>query len=124
MSKRCGKIWEEFRCNKKVYFRTKKNMENIWTTGVIIEPERRNILEINYEKLRKVIKGSYRGFNFNLLKFFFEIQNKIMVFCCSKYTKTIGNLVKVPSKYIELGGYLIPKKDKLVCATYLVEIKA
>jgi hypothetical protein len=70
------------------------------------------------------IKGSYRGFNFNLLNFFFEIQNKIMVFCCSKYTKSIGNLVKVPSKYIELDGYLIFKKGKLVCVTCLVKIKA
>jgi hypothetical protein len=47
-----------------------------------------------------------------------------MVFCCSKCTKTVGNLVKVPSKYIELGGYLIFKKGKSVYATCLVEIKA
>jgi hypothetical protein len=31
-------------------------MENIWTTGIITKPERRNIVGINYAKLREVIK--------------------------------------------------------------------
>jgi hypothetical protein len=31
-------------------------MENIWTTGIITKLERRNILGINYGKLREVIK--------------------------------------------------------------------
>jgi hypothetical protein len=53
---RFGKIWKEFKCSKKVYFHTKRNIENVWTTGIITEPKRRNILEINYGKLREVIK--------------------------------------------------------------------
>jgi hypothetical protein len=39
MLKKCGKIWKKFRCSKKVYFHTKRNIENVWTTGIITKPE-------------------------------------------------------------------------------------
>jgi hypothetical protein len=44
------------------------------------------------------------------------INNKWIItsqFYYNKYTKTIGNLVKILSKYIELDS-IISKKDKLV----------
>jgi hypothetical protein len=38
------------------YILLRKNMENIWTTGIIVMTEKRDILGIDYRKLREVVK--------------------------------------------------------------------
>jgi hypothetical protein len=42
-------------------------MKNVWTTSVIAEPERRNILDINYGKLKKVIEMENQTRVFSLM---------------------------------------------------------
>jgi hypothetical protein len=45
---------EKIKCNRKLIFT--KNIENIWIIGIIITLEKRDILDINYEKLKEIIK--------------------------------------------------------------------
>jgi hypothetical protein len=55
MSKRCGKIWEKLDVVESIFL-YKENMENVWATGVMTKPEKRDTLGIDYAKLREVIR--------------------------------------------------------------------